>query len=145
MKKPLVVGFYGESNTGKTTVIARIIKKLTEENFSVASIKNTDKKITIDQKGKDTWKHAKAGAKLVILKTECETDYLFKKKQSTKEIIQNISNYDSYDIILIEGANDKETLKIRFGDIKERKNTIYTYDNDFQKLYNLIKGMIKNG
>ena len=145
MKKPLVIGFYGQSDTGKTTIITRIIKKLTEENFSVASVKNTDKEISIDQKGKDTWKHAKAGAQLVIFKTECETNYLFKKKQSTKEIIQNISNYGSYDIILIEGANDKETLKIRFGDIKERKNTIYTYDNDFQKLYNLIKGMIKNG
>lgn len=145
MTKPKVIGFYGESNIGKTTIITKIIKKLTGENFSVASIKNTDKEISIDQKQKDTWKHAEAGSKLVIFKTQCETDYLIKERQSTKEIIDNITKFGNYDIILIEGANDEKIQKIRIGNIKERKNTIYKYENDFEKLYNLIKERIKHG
>ena len=145
MTKPFVIGFYGESNSGKTTIITKIIKKLTEDNFSVASIKNTNKEISIDQEDKDTWKHAEAGSQLVIFKTACETDYLFKKRQTTKEIIDNISKYDNYDIVIVEGANDKETQKIRIGNIRKRENTIYTYKNNFEKLYNLIKERIENG
>ena len=139
MKKPFIIGFYGESNTGKTTVVTKLIKQLTEEKYIVASIKNTDKKISIDQKEKDTWKYAEAGSKLVIFKTSCETSYLVKKSQSVNNIIENISKIGKYDIVIIEGANDKETMKIRIGDIKERENTIYTYQNDFERLYNIVK------
>lgn len=143
MKKPLVIGFYGESNTGKTTIITKLIQKLTQENFKVASIKNTDKKTSIDQKNKDTWKHAEAGAKLVVFKTPIETDYLFKKQQTIDEIINKIKQFNSYDLILIEGVNDENTPKIRIGNTKERKNTVYTYkNNDFEELYNFIKEKI---
>ena len=80
-----------------------------------------------------------------MFKTPYETDYLFKKRQPLNEIIETISKVDNNDIIIIEGINDEETPKIRIGDIKERKNTIYTYKNNFEELYNLIKKEIKNG
>ena len=60
MKKTFIIGFYGKSKTGKTTVITKLIKNLTEEKFKVASIKITDKNVCIDEKEKDTWKHAEA-------------------------------------------------------------------------------------
>jgi len=143
MSRPFIIGFYGESNTGKTTIITKLIKKFTEEKFTVASIKNTDKEISIDQKEKDTWKHAEAGSKLVIFKTPVETDYIIRKGQETKEIINNIKKLGKYDIIIIEGVNDKETPKIRIGYIKKRENTVYTYEDDFEKLYKLIKKEMK--
>jgi len=143
MKKPFILGFYGESNTGKTTIITKLIQKLKEENFKIASIKITNKKISIDQKNKDTWKHAEAGAEIVVFKTLIETDYLIKKQQTIGGIIDKIKQFDNYDIILIEGANDKTSPKIRIGNIKERENTIYTYENDFEKLYSFIKEEIK--
>ncbi|RLF51503.1 MAG: molybdopterin-guanine dinucleotide biosynthesis protein B, partial [Thermoplasmata archaeon] len=142
MEKPFIIGFYGESNTGKTTIITKLIKKLTQENFNIASIKNTDKKISIDQEGKDTWKHAKAGAEIVVFKTPIETDYIVKKQQNLREIIDKIKQFGNYDIVIIEGVNDETTPKIRIGNIKKRKNTVYTYENDFKKLYNFIKEKI---
>ncbi|RLF33932.1 MAG: molybdopterin-guanine dinucleotide biosynthesis protein B [Thermoplasmata archaeon] len=143
MEKPFIIGFYGESNTGKTTIITKLIKKLTQENFNIASIKNTDKKISIDQEGKDTWKHAKAGAEIVVFKTPIETDYIVKKQQNLREIIDKIKQFGNYDLVIIEGVNDETTPKIRIGNIKKRKNTVYTYENDFKKLYNFIKEKIK--
>jgi len=143
MEKPFIIGFYGESNTGKTTIITKLIKKLTQENFNIASIKNTDKKISIDQEGKDTWKHAKAGAEIVVFKTPIETDYIVKKQQNLGEIIDKIKQFGNYDLVIIEGVNDETTPKIRIGNIKKRKNTVYTYENDFKKLYNFIKEKIK--
>ena len=68
--KPFVIGFYGESNCGKTTLIVDVISSLTKEKYNVASVKITDKNISIDSEGKDTWKHASAGSQLVVFSSE---------------------------------------------------------------------------
>jgi molybdopterin-guanine dinucleotide biosynthesis protein B len=139
MKSPSIIGFYGESNTGKTTLIVDIIDRLSTEGFNVASVKISDKEITIDSEGKDTWKHSKAGSQLVVFSSESETDFLFKQKLTNDEILNRIKHLGNYDIIIVEGANDENIPKIRIGELDERKNTIMTYDNDFEKLINFIK------
>ncbi|MCK5636929.1 MAG: molybdopterin-guanine dinucleotide biosynthesis protein B, partial [Thermoplasmatales archaeon] len=107
MTTPSIIGFYGESNTGKTTLIVKIINRLSKDGFNVASVKISNKKISIDSEGKDTWKHAEAGSKLVVFSTENETDFLLKRKISNNEIVDNIKRLGNYDIILVEGANDE--------------------------------------
>jgi molybdopterin-guanine dinucleotide biosynthesis protein B len=139
MKDPLIIGFYGKSDSGKTTLITDIIKKLKTEFHNVATVKITDKKIGIDKKGKDTWKHAKSGANLVVFKTEVETDFILKQTKTEKEIIEQIKKIGDYDIIILEGSKHKEIPKIRIGNIEERENTIFNYSNDFQKLIDFIK------
>ena len=139
MKKPKILGFYGESKSGKTTLITKLIKHLSVDGLNVATVKITDKTIELDSKGKDTWKYSEAGSNLVVLSSAIETDYLVKKKQTINDIIENISNIGHFDIIIVEGANDKETPKIRLGKIKQRVNTVFTYDGDFEKLLDFVK------
>jgi molybdopterin-guanine dinucleotide biosynthesis protein B len=138
MKEPVVLGFYGESNTGKTSLIVNMIKKLKSNDYNVATIKITDKDVVIDSKEKDTRRHAEAGSSLVVFKTPIETDYIFKQSQTEKEIINKIQKIGNYNIILIEGSNDKETPKIRIGKIEKRENTIFEYKNNFQQLTDFI-------
>ena len=145
MKKPKILGFYGESKSGKTTLITKLIKHLSVDGLNVATVKITDKNIELDSKGRDTWKHSEAGSNLVVLSSAIETDYLVKKKQTINDIIENISNIGHFDIIIVEGANDKETPKIRLGKIKQRVNTVFTYDGDFEKLLKFVKNQIKYG
>lgn len=139
MKHPVVFGFYGESNTGKTSLIEKIINQLTAEGYKMATVKITDKKIGVDSKGKDTWRHGEVGSKLVVLSSPIETDFLFKNKQNLDEILQHINEFGEYDLVIVEGANDKLTRKIRIGNISERENTIMTYDGDFKGIINTIK------
>ncbi len=139
---PASIGIYGKSNTGKTTLIVNIIKKLSEEGLKVATIKITDKKIEMDMTQKDTWLYKKAGSELAVFSSSIETDFLIKKKITTKEVINYIGKFDVYDIIIIEGANDKNIPKIRLGEIKKRENTIYTYDGDINKVIKMIKNII---
>jgi molybdopterin-guanine dinucleotide biosynthesis protein B len=134
-----VIGIYGKSDTGKTTLIIDIIKHLTSEGFNIASVKITNKKIGVDTKGKDTWKHEEAGAKLVILSSPKETDFMIKKPKDISEIINLINQIDTYDLIIIEGANDKYTPKIRIGDIEKRNNTIFTYSGDLERVIDFLK------
>ena len=143
--KPYIIGFYGESNTGKTTLIVELINRLSSEGFNVASVKKSDKKVSIDSEGKDTWKHASAGSKLVVFSTDLETDFLLKQKMDGNELVSIINHFGTYDIIIIEGASCEEIPKIRLGKIKERNNTIITYDNDFEKLIEFIKNQIVRG
>ena len=145
MKKPKILGFYGKSNIGKTSLIIKLIKRLSVDGLNISTVKITDKNIELDTKGKDTWKHSEAGSNLVVLSSANETDYLVKKKQTINDIIENISNIGHFDIILVEGANDKETPKIRLGNIKKRNNTVFTYDGDFEKLLEFVKNQIKYG
>jgi molybdopterin-guanine dinucleotide biosynthesis protein B len=139
MKNPSVVGIYGESNIGKTTLIQDLIKRLIKDKFKVATIKITDKKIGIDTEEKDTWKHAQAGSTLVVFSSPLETDFLFKENQNIDQILQNIKSLGEFDIVLVEGANDQNTPKIRIGNIAKRNNTIYTYKGNFEELINTIK------
>jgi len=139
MSVPAIFGFYGSSNTGKTTLIVKIIEKLTKEGYKVATIKKTDKKIDIDKKDKDTWKHGQAGARLVVLSSSHETDFIVKKNMEIDDIIQNISEMRCYDAIIVEGARDKNIPKIRLGDIEERDNTIGYYQDNFEEIFKLIK------
>jgi len=136
---PTVFGIYGESGTGKTTLVVDVIKQLTKEGFKIASIKISDKKIDIDTKGKDSWKHAQAGSKLVVLSSKEETDFLLKQKEDIYKIINQISYINKYDLILVEGAKDEFIPKIRLGDIEKRENTMLTYSGDFEKLIEMLK------
>ncbi len=139
MSVPAIFGFYGSSNTGKTTLIVKIIEKLAKEGYKVATIKKTDKKIGIDKKEKDTWLHAQAGAGLVVFSSPCETDFIVKENMKTKDIIQNISEMGCHDAILVEGAHDSSIPKIRLGDMEERDNTIGYYQDNFEEIFKLIK------
>jgi len=138
-----VFGFYGSSNTGKTTLIVDIIKILSEEGFNIATVKITNKHIGTDTKGKDTWMYSNAGSKLVVLSSPIETDFLFKSKMNIEKTIQHIQNFLDFDIILIEGAKDPCIQKIRLGEnTKERENTIISYTDNLDEVIEKIKSVI---
>jgi len=139
---PAIIGLYGKSNTGKTTIIVKIIEELSKEGFNVATIKITDKKISMDTEDKDTYRYTKAGSKFVVFSSKIETDFLHLKSLKVDEILNYLKNFGRFDIIIIEGANEKSIPKIRIGDIKKRENTILTYDGNFRELIEFIKDKI---
>ena len=137
--KSIILGFYGESDSGKTTLVERLIHKLTEEGYQVAAVKKTNQNISIDSDGKDTHRYAQAGAKLVVFSTQIETSFLVNTNIGEEEIIANIQHLGNFDFIFVEGTNENLIPKIRLGTIAERENTLFTYDGDFENLLDLIK------
>ena len=131
MKNTAVFGFYGESDSGKTSLIVKVIKRLSNEKLKVATVKISDKNIGMDTEGKDTWKHNQAGSLLTVLSSPIETDFIIKQNKNIEEIIQ------------IEGANDSSIPKIKIGNIQERENTIMLYDGKIDSITELIKDEIE--
>lgn len=104
MNKRLAVAFTGPSNSGKTTLILKIARKLIHEHGKeVAIIKHDPKdKARFDVEGKDSYKFSNTGAE-VIVTSPTRTTY-FSKKQ--KELDEMIRLFDKFDILLVEGLKN---------------------------------------
>jgi molybdopterin-guanine dinucleotide biosynthesis protein B len=66
MSTSTVFGIYGNSDSGKTTLIVKLVEQFVKEGYLIATIKQTKKAISMDTKRKDTWRHHGAGAELVV-------------------------------------------------------------------------------
>ena len=143
MSRPVVFGVYGNSNTGKTTLMVHLISRLTREGYRVATIKQTRKEITMDRENKDTWRHHDAGADLVVFSSQCETDFLLGKAISVAEIIHLILRFGDFDLVLLEGANDPAIPKIQVGQGKKRSNTVVSFKGDFEEVLTLITSKLR--
>jgi molybdopterin-guanine dinucleotide biosynthesis protein B len=62
-----ILCFVGRSNSGKTTLIERLIPELIQAGYRVATIKHAGHGFDLDTEGKDSWRHKRAGASAVIV------------------------------------------------------------------------------
>jgi molybdopterin-guanine dinucleotide biosynthesis protein B len=102
--KAAVIGVVGHKNSGKTTVIEIIVQELINRGYLVATAKHVKQKaFSIDTKGKDTWKHAAAGANPVLSVSEIETAVLIKDGAQQLSVERMRSLAPEADIIMMEG------------------------------------------
>jgi molybdopterin-guanine dinucleotide biosynthesis protein MobB len=62
-----IVSIVGRTNSGKTTLIEKLIPELKKRGYKVGVIKHTKHQFEIDHPGKDTWRMTKAGADTVVI------------------------------------------------------------------------------
>jgi molybdopterin-guanine dinucleotide biosynthesis protein B len=101
----VIVAVVGSSNSGKTTAVEALIKGLTKRGYTVVSVKHIpDPEFTIDTKGKDTWRYAKAGASSVLSVAPKELTVI-KKVDTTEYGLEQIAaeTPDEVDVIILEG------------------------------------------
>ena len=101
-----ILAIVGASKSGKTTLIEYLISSLSKENLSIGTIKHVHHRgFSMDVKGKDTWRHSKAGAKMVVCVAPEETVIMKKGEnmyQEMDEILDLIKN-EKLDLLIIEG------------------------------------------
>lgn len=101
-----VISFVGRSGAGKTTYMEKLIVELTGRKIRVGVIKHDSHGFEIDQPGKDTWRHAQAGARVVCIASQQKFAMICKTEQETRldEIVAMIRDVD---LILVEGYRDQ--------------------------------------
>ena len=62
-----VVSVVGKSDSGKTTLMERLIRALTARGWHVGTVKHHVHDFDIDIPGKDSWRHARAGASVTLV------------------------------------------------------------------------------
>jgi len=93
------IAFTGPSNSGKTTLIEKIAKRLIT-SYKIAIIKNDPSdKAKFDQEGKDSFRFFNTGAEVVVTSPN-RTTYFSHRQKSLDEIVDMINDFD---ILLVEG------------------------------------------
>jgi len=64
---PPLLAIVGYSNSGKTTLMERLIATLSGQGLRIASIKHSHHQPEMDAPGKDSWRHKQAGASTSLL------------------------------------------------------------------------------
>ncbi len=62
-----IVSIVGKSDSGKTTLIEKIVRELKSRGYKIATIKHDAHSFDIDHEGKDSWRHKHAGADVSII------------------------------------------------------------------------------
>jgi molybdopterin-guanine dinucleotide biosynthesis protein B len=107
-----LVSFVGRSNTGKTTVIERLIPILGERGLTVAVIKHHPHDFEFDKPGKDTYRYKQAGAKIAILASPHKVAVVAdtETELTLEEIIARCVH--DVDLLIVEGFKREEIPKI---------------------------------
>lgn len=106
-----VVVLVGTSGTGKTTFLEKLIRELKKRGLRIGTVKHHVHAFEIDKPGKDTWRHAQAGADAVAISSPSNFALIRKVEQemSLDQIIGCITNVD---LILVEGYKRSAKPKI---------------------------------
>jgi len=104
LSKRLAVAFTGPSNSGKTTLILKVARKLIHEHhLKVAIIKHDPKdKARFDVEGKDSYKFSDTGAEVIVTSPN-RTTYFSQKKSELDDMIRL---FDDFDFLLVEGLKN---------------------------------------
>lgn len=109
---PPIISVVGKSDTGKTTLLEKLIPELMKQGYKVATIKHNVHGFDIDTPGKDSWKHAQAGAYAVVI---ASPDKIGIAKHLDKELnLDEIAAQylTDVDIVITEGFKRSDKPKI---------------------------------
>jgi len=104
LNKRLAVAFTGPSNSGKTTLILKVARKLIHEHhLEVAIIKHDPKdKARFDVEGKDSYKFSDTGAEVIVTSPN-RTTYFSQRHSQLDDMVRL---FDKFDILLVEGLKN---------------------------------------
>jgi len=98
-----MIGIVGKSGSGKTTLIEKLIPELARRGYRVGTIKHHTHDFEMDREGKDSWRHAQAGAETVVVASPHKIGLV--KKTVTDLSLEYLRDrfFDDIDIIIVEG------------------------------------------
>jgi molybdopterin-guanine dinucleotide biosynthesis adapter protein len=101
--QPMVMQLVGYSNSGKTTLLTKLIPLLEQTGLRVGVVKHDGShEFEIDQEGKDTWRYREAGASFVAITSQTKTAIIEQRPLSLAVLIERMTLAGA-DIVLVEG------------------------------------------
>jgi molybdopterin-guanine dinucleotide biosynthesis protein B len=107
-----IVSIVGKSDTGKTTLIEKLIPELIRRGYRVATVKHDVHGFDVDREGKDSWRHKQAGAHTVVISSPKKLA-LIRDVDHDADLTELRDKYiQDVDLILSEGFKKNNQPKI---------------------------------
>ena len=108
-----VFGIVGWKNNGKTTLVERLIKQLTQMGYKVSSVKHAHHNVDIDESGRDSYRHRAAGAHQTLLSTDKRWALMHEYDQlATSELSTLLNLFEPCNLVIVEGYKASAHAKI---------------------------------
>ena len=109
MEQIPVIGFSAWSETGKTTLIEKLVVELKSRGLRVAVVKHDAHEFEIDKPGKDSWRFAQAGADVTVICSATKSAIIEYRACTFHE---NLARIRDVDLILVEGYTQEDIPRI---------------------------------
>lgn len=108
-----IYGIIGWKNSGKTGLMERLVAEITGRGFTVSTMKHAHHNFDIDQQGKDSFRHRKAGAGEVLLVSRKRWALMHElRDQPEPSLEEMITHLSPVDLVLIEGYKSATHPKV---------------------------------
>ncbi len=109
--RPALLHIVGCANSGKTTLIERLLPELRAHGLKVATIKHAHHRLDLDIPGKDSWRHRQAGAMATLLVGPAQMQLICDAPAhaGTAELAARF--LDDADLVLVEGYSGMTGMK----------------------------------
>ena len=108
-----VYGVTGWKNSGKTTLVERLVAEITGRGLSVSTIKHAHHAFDVDQPGKDSHRHRRAGASQVLVSSSNRWALMTENRgRPEPELGALIGQLAPVDLVLVEGFKRDRHPKI---------------------------------
>lgn len=108
---PFIISFVGKSNSGKTTLLEKLIAELKKRGYRLGVIKHSFQEVELDTPGKDSWRMAQAGSDAVGLSSGGR--FMLTRKVASDTPLERLAGMvGDVDILLAEGFKGGMSPKI---------------------------------
>jgi molybdopterin-guanine dinucleotide biosynthesis protein B len=144
-----IIAVVGTKNTGKTTLVTKIVRELVKRGFQVGTIKYSHH--SFDMSDRDTGKHKNAGA-IIVAGTGKETFFTIAGGMALENVLSMMNFIKNLDFVILEGFKTSKYAKISTSDFKDEFTlanvNVFEMENDeLESLVDLLSersfGMIK--
>lgn len=107
---PPVLSIVGKSESGKTTLIEKLIPALRRKGYHIGIVKHAHHGFEMDRKGKDSYRHRQAGADTVMIASPGQVAMI---KDVPGECLDDLIHFFSdMDLLITEGFKRDRAPKI---------------------------------
>lgn len=108
-----IFGVTGWKNSGKTTLMEKLVTEFCKRGFTVSTVKHAHHSVDVDQPGKDSYRHRQAGAQQVILASANRWALMHELRGTEEPTLETLlEKIDAVDLVLIEGYKQSIHPKI---------------------------------
>lgn len=113
MSRVRVLGVVGWSGSGKTILITKLIPQLVGRGLRIATLKHAHHAFDVDQPGKDSYEHRKAGASEVIVSSSRRWAQMREIGDGAEATLaQLLRRLSPCDLVLVEGYKSERHPKM---------------------------------